>query len=62
LKEASALAVNCHTSLCVHSHPKRKKRKEVISQRVENSSKKAAAVAKTAPKNPTAVCSFLEII
>ena len=24
LNEASALAVNCHTSLCFHSHPKRK--------------------------------------
>jgi len=27
LNEASALTVNCHTSLCIHSHPERKEKK-----------------------------------
>jgi len=28
LNEASALAVDCHNSLCVHSHPERKEKEE----------------------------------
>ena len=36
MNEASALAVNCHTSLCVLSHPKKKegKKKDVLEIRV----------------------------
>ena len=31
MNEASALAVNCHTSLCIHSHPKRKRKERKYS-------------------------------
>ena len=32
LNEVSALAVDCHTSLCVHSHPERKEKERSTPQ------------------------------